>query len=185
MQVEPPIQRLVTMQMQVPPTLHHLDDFSDGPFTTAAVALVRLAIGLETGVGAVGVWRILESALIPDEDDAWLEVLFMQEAIFGSQFLEGGEAVGCGVVDGDLVLIGRAVDGEEVVEVNKILPEIQLIVHQDGLLRLLLLEHEGLYSSLWIYNGLEHNLIFLIIRLIYRSDERHPLLKGNGSGEFW
>jgi hypothetical protein len=170
--------------MQVPPTLDKLDYFSYSPFTTAAVPLIHLAIGLETGVRAVRVSRILESALIPNEDDAWLKVLFMQEAILCSQFLERGKTVGCGVVDGDLVLIEWAVDGEEIVEVNKILPDIQLIVHQDGLLRLLFLEHESLYSSLWIYNGLEHNLIFLIIRQIYQLDKRHPFLNENGNGKF-
>lgn len=72
------------MQMEVPPTLHKLNYFSYGPFTTSAIPLVHLAIGLETRVRAIRVWRILESALIPDEDDARLKVLFMQEAIFSS-----------------------------------------------------------------------------------------------------
>lgn len=53
----------------------------------------------------------------------------MDEAILCSQLGEGDEFVSSGVVDGDPMSGGGAVDGEEVVEVDEILPEVNLIVH--------------------------------------------------------
>ncbi len=73
-------------------------------------------------------------------------------------------------------MLERAVDGEKIVEVNKILTEIELVVDQDRLLCLLFLEHESLYSSLWIYNRLKHNLIFLIKTVISNPNKRPILL---------
>lgn len=54
------------------------------------------------------------------------------------------------------MMIERAVDGEEIVEINKILTKVNLVVNYLRLLGLLLFKDESLYRLLWIYNGLNH-----------------------------
>ena len=50
----------------------------------------------------------------------------MQEAVFCTQFLKIDETVGGGVVYGHLVMMKWTVDGEKVVEIDKILTKVQL-----------------------------------------------------------
>ena len=84
----------------------------------------------------------------------------MQVPALSADFPQAGKAILCGVVDGDLMLLECAIDGEEVVEIDKGLTEVDLIVDDYRLLSLLLLEDEGLYSLLWIYYRLEHKVNF-------------------------
>ena len=86
----------------------------------------------------------------------------MDETILCAQFGEGDEFISSGVVDGDPMGGGRAVNRKKVVEVDEILTKVHLVVHYLGLLSLLTLEHECLHTFLWIYNRLKHILIFLI-----------------------
>jgi hypothetical protein len=53
LQVESAVERLVPVQVQVPPPLHQLDHFRDAALLAAAVPLVRLAVGFEAGVEAI------------------------------------------------------------------------------------------------------------------------------------
>lgn len=84
----------------------------------------------------------------------------MQVPALSADLPQAGKAILRGVVDGDLMLLECAVDGEEVVEVDEGLAEVDLIVDDYRLLGLLLLEDEGLYSLLWIYYRLEHKVNF-------------------------
>lgn len=83
------------------------------------------------------------SFLIPNEDDCRLQVLPMDEATLSAYLTERCEGVTIRVVDGYAVLLEGAMSGQEVIEVNKIRSQVQLAVHDQRLLCLLLLEHEG------------------------------------------
>jgi hypothetical protein len=162
LQVEPAVDGGVAMQMQIPPSLHQLDSLTDAPLLAASLLPVLLAIALHARIHPLRINSVNRIFAIPQKNHPRLEVLAVDEAILGSQFGEGGEFISVGVVDGDPMGGRRAVNGEEVVEVDEILPKVHLVVDYLRLLSLLALEHECLHTFLWIYNRLKHILIFLI-----------------------
>lgn len=66
----------------------------------------------------------------------------MHEASFGADLTKGSETIVTGVINGYTVVLEGTVPGEDVIEVNKIRGQVELTVHDQRLLRLLLLEHE-------------------------------------------
>lgn len=54
------------------------------------------------------------------------------------------------------MMLWGTVGGEEIIQVNKILSEIDLVIHDQGLLCLLALEYEGLPLKLANLNYVQH-----------------------------
>ena len=128
--------------MQLPPPLDQLDRLRNAAFLASPFPPLPAAVAVETGVGTVGLEGIRLPAFVADEDDSGLEVLLVHEAIIGADLVEGGEGVGVGVVDGDAMLLWGAVAREEIIQVNKIVGEVELAIDDQRLLRLLTLEYE-------------------------------------------
>ncbi len=55
----------------------------------------------------------------------------MDVTVLSSQLLEADELITVGVVDGDLVLMGWTVDGEQIGKIDQVLPEVDLIINYD------------------------------------------------------
>jgi hypothetical protein len=162
LQIEPAIDGVVAMQVEIPPSLDQLDRLSNRPLLAAALLAILLAVPLHARINPIRISRKYRILAIPEENHPWLEVLAMEEAILGPQLAQRDEFISIRVVDRNPMGGSRAVNRKKVVEVDEILTKVHLVVHYLGLLSLLALEHECLHTFLWIYNRLKHILIFLI-----------------------
>ena len=80
----------------------------------------------------------------------------MDEAVIGADLVERGKGIGVRVVNGDAMEFQGAVVLEETTQVNKIVGEVQLAIHDQRLLCFLSLENESFALNLAVRHYLQH-----------------------------
>ena len=80
----------------------------------------------------------------------------MDEAIVCADLVERGKGIGVGVVNGDAMQFWGAVALEQIIQVNKIVGEVQLAIDDQGLLGFFALENESFGLQLRVLHYLQH-----------------------------
>ena len=131
LKVESFFDRLMTVQMQLPPFFDDLDHLSNRSLSTPHVFFIGIATLVQTAVHALSFADNLREFNEPDKNDVRLQQVARDTAIFGPELEQRGETADHWVVNRDSIVFKGTVPGKQLRQVNRLLGQVQFKVNYD------------------------------------------------------